>query len=86
MFVYYIYVCVLMVRTRYNTMVTRRCTKKCSNHKYVPLNQMELHDMCVKDIYAYIRAYGSRRKNILLANLHPYAKRHDLCKIYIMNM
>jgi len=78
-----------MVQTRFNTMVARRCTRKCSKHTYVPLDKMELHDMCVKDIYAYIRAYGSRRKNIRLAKLlqeRPYAKRHDLCKLYTMNM
>ena len=72
-----------MVTTRQQQkMLATECKKRCMKHTELPLTKLHLSDMCVKDIYAYIRAYGCKPQLKMLASLGSRPKRSDLCRIY----
>ena len=75
-----------MVQTRSQIFLNNSCKKRCKALSQVPLRKLDLSDMCVKDIYAFIRVYGSKRKLAMLAELGGRAKRKDLCKLFHMNV
>lgn len=66
--------------------LTKTCKKRCKSYVTIPLTQLDLSTMCVNDIYAYIRVYGSKKKLARLAVLGSRATRFELCKLYLMNI
>lgn len=75
-----------MVKTRSQIFLNNSCKKRCKKVSQVPLKKLDLSDMCVKDIYAFIRVYGSKNKLAMLAHLGSRVKRRDLCKLFNMNI
>ena len=71
------------VPVRWSVGHPRRLSERCYKSSTMPLKDMALKDMCVRDIYSFIRAYGSRAQLIELRNAGSRALRPTLCKIYM---